>query len=225
MSDEGDGHRDRGFSSSPRRGRGDDRPGPGRPRLPHASFRDVARPAARRRGGAAAHDPRRALPLPRRSRARRSPRGGRGARRARRRRDQGDGLGRVRDAGTDQLGAQFTVAQLAASSTRRTPPASQSWRTPTHCSACRTPWRPASTGSSTSGASPEGARIDDELLDEAARRGVYVDLTMGNDRALHALMPAPPPAITNMGGSGVQLRGVLASRVESSPGSASTGSP
>jgi imidazolonepropionase-like amidohydrolase len=40
-----------------------------------------------------------------------------------------------------------------------------------------------------------GAQIDDDLLDEVARRGVVVDLTMGNDRSLHALMPAPPPAL------------------------------
>jgi imidazolonepropionase-like amidohydrolase len=43
------------------------------------------------------------------------------------------------------------------------------------------------------GLTAEGPRIPDGLLDEVARRGVYVDLTMGNDRSLHALMPAPPP--------------------------------
>jgi imidazolonepropionase-like amidohydrolase len=41
----------------------------------------------------------------------------------------------------------------------------------------------------------DGARIDDDLLDEVVRRGVYVDLTMGNDRSLHALLPAPPPPL------------------------------
>jgi imidazolonepropionase-like amidohydrolase len=49
-----------------------------------------------------------------------------------------------------------------------------------------------------SGLSPEGVRIDDDLLADAARRGVYVDPTMGNDRSLHALMPAPPPAIAQL---------------------------
>lgn len=39
-----------------------------------------------------------------------------------------------------------------------------------------------------------GATIDDELLDEVTRRGVIVDLTMGSDRSYHALMPTPPPA-------------------------------
>jgi imidazolonepropionase-like amidohydrolase len=47
-----------------------------------------------------------------------------------------------------------------------------------------------------SGLSAEsGAQIDDDLLEEVARRGVVVDLTTGNDRALHALMPAPPPPV------------------------------
>jgi imidazolonepropionase-like amidohydrolase len=35
--------------------------------------------------------------------------------------------------------------------------------------------------------------LDERVLEEAARRGTFVDLTMGNDRSLHALMPAPPP--------------------------------
>lgn len=49
-----------------------------------------------------------------------------------------------------------------------------------------------------SGLTPEGPQIDDDLLDEVARRGVYVDLTMGNDRAFHALMPAPPPRFAEL---------------------------
>jgi imidazolonepropionase-like amidohydrolase len=48
------------------------------------------------------------------------------------------------------------------------------------------------------GLTSEGSRIDDELLDEAARRQVYVDLTMGNDRAFHAFLPAPPPALAEL---------------------------
>ncbi|HEX6150565.1 amidohydrolase family protein [Nocardioides sp.] len=45
------------------------------------------------------------------------------------------------------------------------------------------------------GLAPEGARIGDGLLEAVARRGLYVDLTMGNDRTLHAAMPAPPPPL------------------------------
>jgi imidazolonepropionase-like amidohydrolase len=45
------------------------------------------------------------------------------------------------------------------------------------------------------GLTSRGPRIDDELLEEVASRGVYVDLTMGNDRTRHASMPAPPPPL------------------------------
>lgn len=48
------------------------------------------------------------------------------------------------------------------------------------------------------GLTPQGPRIDEDLLDEVARRGVYVDLTMGNDRSRHALMPAPPPPVAEL---------------------------
>jgi hypothetical protein len=43
--------------------------------------------------------------------------------------------------------------------------------------------------------SARGSRIDDAFLELVARRGVYVDPTMGNDRSLHALMPAPRPPV------------------------------
>jgi len=46
-----------------------------------------------------------------------------------------------------------------------------------------------------SGLSSAGTHIDDELLDEVARRGVVVDLTTGDDRSVHGLMPPPPPPI------------------------------
>jgi imidazolonepropionase-like amidohydrolase len=46
-----------------------------------------------------------------------------------------------------------------------------------------------------SGLSSQGAVIGDDVLEETARRGVYVDLTTGNDRRLHALMPTPPPPV------------------------------
>lgn len=41
--------------------------------------------------------------------------------------------------------------------------------------------------------SPDRIDADDALLDEVARLGVAVDLTLGNDRSLHHLMPDPPP--------------------------------
>lgn len=48
------------------------------------------------------------------------------------------------------------------------------------------------------GLTAEGPRIDDALLETVAERGVYVDLTMGNDRTLHASMPEPPPALETL---------------------------
>ena len=79
-----------------------------------------------------------------------------------------------------------------------------------------------------SGLSSEGVQIDDDLLDEVARRGVYVDLTMGNDRAFHALMPAPPPPVAALMArfGRRQLRRVLRVADRSvQPGCASTASP
>lgn len=50
-----------------------------------------------------------------------------------------------------------------------------------------------------------GALLDERVLAEAAQRGTFVDLTMGNDRALHALMPEPPPHLAAlMAGFGVR---------------------
>jgi imidazolonepropionase-like amidohydrolase len=50
-----------------------------------------------------------------------------------------------------------------------------------------------------------GALLDERVLAEAARRGTFVDLTMGNDRALHAFMPEPPPHLAAlMAGFGVR---------------------
>jgi imidazolonepropionase-like amidohydrolase len=46
-----------------------------------------------------------------------------------------------------------------------------------------------------SGLSQRGVHLDDRILDAAAQRGTYVDLTMGNDRALHTLMRNPPPVV------------------------------
>jgi imidazolonepropionase-like amidohydrolase len=48
------------------------------------------------------------------------------------------------------------------------------------------------------GLTSDGPRIDSDLLDDVARCGVYVDLTLGNDRAFHALMPTPPPAFAEL---------------------------
>lgn len=98
---------------------------------------------------------------------------------------------------SDQLGAQFSVAELAAvveEAHRAGLPVAA------HAHSLIGIRNAVAAGvdgiEHFSGLSAErGAWIDDDLLDEVARRGVYVDLTMGNDRSFHALMPAPPPPV------------------------------
>jgi imidazolonepropionase-like amidohydrolase len=98
--------------------------------------------------------------------------------------------------GTDPLGAQFTVAELAAmvdAAHRAGLPVVA------HAHSLLAMENALSAGvdgiEHFTGLAAQGARITDELLDEVARQGVFVDLTMGNDRSLHAAMPAPPPTL------------------------------
>jgi imidazolonepropionase-like amidohydrolase len=49
-----------------------------------------------------------------------------------------------------------------------------------------------------SGLTAEGRRIDDELLDRVAECGMHVDPTLGNDRRLHTAMRTPPPKFVEM---------------------------
>ena len=99
--------------------------------------------------------------------------------------------------GTDQLGAQFTTAQLtvlvdeAHHAGLPLVAHAHSLAGMENAVAAGVDGIEHFTGLS----SAHGSRIDDRLLDEVARRGIYVDLTMGNDRSFHALMPAPPPAL------------------------------
>jgi imidazolonepropionase-like amidohydrolase len=100
---------------------------------------------------------------------------------------------------TDQLGAQFTVAELAAvveEAHRFGLPAVA------HAHSLVGMRNALAAGvdgiEHFTGLSSEGVRIDDELLDDVARQGVYIDLTMGNDRTLNTQMPAPPPPIAKL---------------------------
>ena len=101
--------------------------------------------------------------------------------------------------GTDQLGAQFTVDQLAAAVDEAH---AAGLPVVAHAHSLLGMQNALAVGvdgiEHFTGLTPEGSRTDDELLDEAARRRVYVDLTMGNDRALHAFMPAPPPPLAQL---------------------------
>ncbi|WP_165372405.1 amidohydrolase family protein [Nocardioides iriomotensis] len=98
--------------------------------------------------------------------------------------------------GTDQLGTQFTVAELTglvdAAHDAGLPVVA-------HAHSLAAMQNALAAGvdgiEHFTGLTSQGPRIDDDLLDEVARQGVYVGLTMGNDRSLHALMPEPPPAL------------------------------
>jgi imidazolonepropionase-like amidohydrolase len=97
---------------------------------------------------------------------------------------------------TDQLGAQFSVAELAT-----LVEAAHRVHLPVvaHAHSLVGIQHALTAGvdgiEHFSGLSSSGVTIDDDVLDEAARRGVYVDLTMGNDRSLHAQLPPPPPPV------------------------------
>lgn len=98
--------------------------------------------------------------------------------------------------GTDQLGAQFTVAEL-------TGLVEEAHRVGlpvvAHAHSLVGMRNALAAGvdgiEHFTGLSPEGMHVDDELLDQVADQGTYVDLTMGNDRALHDEMPTPPPPV------------------------------
>jgi imidazolonepropionase-like amidohydrolase len=97
---------------------------------------------------------------------------------------------------SDQLGAQFTVAELAA-----IVEAAHGAGLPVvaHAHSLAGMRNALAAGvdgiEHFTGLSSQGAVIGDDVLEDTARRSVYVDLTTGNDRALHALMPAPPPPV------------------------------
>lgn len=99
--------------------------------------------------------------------------------------------------GTDQLGAQFTVPELTAlvdGAHRAGLPIvahAHSLTGMQHALAAGVDGIEHFSGLSSEG----GVQIDDDLLNDVARRGVVVDLTTGNDRSLHALMPTPPPPV------------------------------
>jgi imidazolonepropionase-like amidohydrolase len=97
---------------------------------------------------------------------------------------------------TDQLGAQFTVAELALLVEQAH---GAGLPVVAHAHSLLGIRNAVAAGvdgiEHFTGLSSEGAWIGDDLLDDVARRGVYVDVTMGNDRSMHALMPAPPPPV------------------------------
>jgi imidazolonepropionase-like amidohydrolase len=101
--------------------------------------------------------------------------------------------------GTDQMGAQFTVAELTEIADEAH---GAGLPVVAHAHSLVGIENALAAGIDAiehfSGLTPEGPRLEDDLLAEVSRRGVYVDLTLGNDRALNALMPAPPPALATL---------------------------
>lgn len=92
--------------------------------------------------------------------------------------------------GSDQLGAQFDTAELTELVHRA------------HAAGVPVVAHALAAGVDDiehfTGLTAQGPRIENSLLDEVARRGVRVCLTMGNDTSAHAHMPAPPPAVAHM---------------------------
>ena len=101
--------------------------------------------------------------------------------------------------GTDQLGAQFSAAELTALAD-----AAHGAGLPVvaHAHSLVGIQNALAAGvdgiEHFSGLTGDGIRIDDDLLDEVARRGVRVGLTMGSDRSFHALLSAPPPSLAKL---------------------------
>jgi imidazolonepropionase-like amidohydrolase len=101
--------------------------------------------------------------------------------------------------GSDQLGAQFSVAELAelvhAAHGRGLPVVA-------HAHSVLGMQNALAAGvdgiEHFTGLTLDGVRLDDDLLDEVAHRGVYVDLTLGNDRAVHSLMHTLPPPLLEL---------------------------
>ena len=101
--------------------------------------------------------------------------------------------------GTDQMGAQFTVTELTTLADQAHGAGLPVVAHAHSLVGIRNALAAGVDGiEHFSGLTSEGPQIDDDLLDEVARQGVYVDLTMGNDRTFHALMPAPPPPLAQL---------------------------
>ncbi|MER7560243.1 amidohydrolase family protein [Nocardioides sp. NPDC126508] len=98
--------------------------------------------------------------------------------------------------GTDTLGAQFTVEELRAIVEEA---ARLGLPVVAHAHSLAGIRNALAAGVSGiehfTGLTAEGPRLDDDLLETVASRGVVVDMTMGSVRGEHIRMPDPPPAI------------------------------
>jgi imidazolonepropionase-like amidohydrolase len=100
---------------------------------------------------------------------------------------------------TDRLGAQFTADELAALVEEAHRVALPVVAHVHSLAAMRAALAAGVDGiEHFTGLTADGVRIDDDLLAEVARRGVYVGLTLGVDRALLDRMPTPPPTVVRL---------------------------
>ncbi|TNM45109.1 amidohydrolase family protein [Nocardioides albidus] len=116
--------------------------------------------------------------------------------------------------GTDMIGAQFTVGEL-----RLVVDAAHETGRPVLAHAHSVAAIEVALAAGVdgiehyTGVTTEGAVLSDDLLERTAAAGVVVDPTMGNDPAVLALMPAPPPAIIEiMARIGLDIEGFFAQR-------------
>lgn len=101
--------------------------------------------------------------------------------------------------GTDVLGAQFTVAELAGVVDQ----AHRAGRpVVAHAHSVVGIRNAVAAGvdgiEHFTGLAPGGPRFDDDLLEEVARQGTYVDLTLGSDREVQRRMPDLPPVLVEL---------------------------
>jgi imidazolonepropionase-like amidohydrolase len=98
--------------------------------------------------------------------------------------------------GTDTLGAQFSVEELRAIVEEATTLGLPVVAHAHSLAGIRNALTAGVAGiEHFTGLTADGPRLDDDLLEAVASRGVVVDMTMGSVREEHARMPAPPPEI------------------------------
>jgi imidazolonepropionase-like amidohydrolase len=114
---------------------------------------------------------------------------------------------------SDQLGAQFDVAELSAIVEEAAHHGLEVLAHAHSLAGIRAALAAGVAGiEHFTGLTADGVRLDDDLLAEVARRRVVVDMTMGNDRTMHALMPPPPPAMSKLFGQ-MSIDDFYASRI------------
>lgn len=97
---------------------------------------------------------------------------------------------------SDQLGAQFDVAELSAIVEEAARYGLQVLAHAHSLVGIRTALAAGVAGiEHFTGLTADGVRLDDDLLAEVAGRGVVVDMTMGSDRTAFDQVPSPPPGL------------------------------